>query len=43
MVKKDHKKHPSRLIFQALRIEVNHELEALERVLSGSMAILNKN
>ena len=34
-------KHPARKIFQALRIEVNNELEVFERALKDSLDILN--
>jgi 16S rRNA (cytosine1402-N4)-methyltransferase len=36
------KNHPERKIFQALRIEVNGELDVLERVLPDAIEILNK-
>lgn len=36
------KNHPERKIFQALRIEVNEELEVLKEVLSSALKILNK-
>ncbi len=36
-------KHPARRIFQALRIEVNHELDVLEKALNDSLDLLNKN
>lgn len=35
-------RHPEREIFQAIRIEVNHELSVLEDVLPQSINILNK-
>ena len=35
------KKHPAKQIFQALRIEVNKELEVLEKSLDDSLSILN--
>lgn len=35
------KKHPAKQIFQALRIEVNNELEVLERSLSDALDLLN--
>jgi 16S rRNA (cytosine1402-N4)-methyltransferase len=34
--------HPERRIFQAIRIEVNHELETLEKVLPDAINLLNK-
>lgn len=34
-------KHPARRVFQALRIEVNHELDVLKRVLNSAVAHLN--
>lgn len=34
------KKHPARQIFQAIRIEVNHELDVLEEGLDASLALL---
>ena len=36
-----HKTHPERNIFQAIRIEVNQELEDLERVLPEAIELLN--
>ena len=35
------KKHPAKQIFQALRIEVNKELEVLEKALEDSLSMLN--
>ena len=35
--------HPERKIFQAIRIEVNHELDVLESVLPDAIDLLNKN
>ena len=37
-----YKKHPEREIFQAIRIEVNHELDVLEKVLPDAIDLLNK-
>ena len=37
--KKDH--HPARKVFQAIRIEVNHELDILEDSLKDALSILN--
>ena len=37
-----YKNHPERKIFQAIRIEVNHELEVLEKVLPDAIKMLNK-
>ena len=34
-------KHPARKTFQAIRIEVNHELDALERGLEQAIELLN--
>ena len=34
--------HPERKIFQAIRIEVNHELDVLENVLPDAINLLNK-
>ena len=34
-------KHPARRVFQALRIEVNHELDVLKQVLDSAVAHLN--
>lgn len=34
-------KHPSRQIFQAIRIEVNHELDVIEPALSQALELLN--
>lgn len=39
--KKNH--HPARKVFQAIRIEVNHELEVFEKSLKDALTILNKN
>lgn len=36
-------RHPERVIFQAIRIEVNRELTVLERVLPDAINLLNKN
>jgi len=36
-------KHPARKVFQALRIEVNHELEVFEQALNDSLELLNVN
>lgn len=36
-----YKTHPERNIFQAIRIEVNHELEGIERVLPDAINLLN--
>ena len=36
-------KHPARRTFQAIRIEVNHELEVLETAVRQSLELLNKN
>ncbi len=36
-------KHPARQIFQAIRIEVNHELEILEQSIQNAMSLLNKD
>lgn len=35
--------HPAKQVFQALRIEVNHELDYLKNALSDALSILNKN
>lgn len=35
--------HPERKIFQAIRIEVNHELDVIRRVLPDAIDLLNKN
>ena len=35
-------KHPERQIFQAIRIEVNHELQVLEEVLPKAISLLKK-
>ena len=37
--KKEH--HPARKVFQAIRIEVNHELDILEDALKDALSILN--
>ena len=37
-----YKNHPERKIFQAIRIEVNHELDVLEKVLPDAIKMLNK-
>ena len=34
-------KHPARQIFQAIRIEVNHELDVIEPALSQALELLN--
>ena len=34
-------KHPARQIFQAIRIEVNHELDVLEPALNGALDLIN--
>ncbi len=36
-------KHPARVYFQALRIEVNHELDNLKQLLTDSVEFLNKD
>lgn len=36
-------KHPARKVFQAIRMEVNHELEVFEIALRDALKILNKN
>lgn len=36
-------KHPARKVFQAIRIEVNHELEILEQSIKDAASILNKD
>ena len=35
--------HPGKQVFQALRIEVNHELDYLKNALSDALSILNKD
>lgn len=35
-------KHPAKQIFQAIRIEVNHELEVIEPAIMNSLEMLNK-
>lgn len=35
------KKHPAKVIFQAIRIEVNHELEILEKSIRDAVSLLN--
>lgn len=35
--------HPARRSFQAIRVEVNHELEVLEQGLEQAISLLNKN
>ena len=35
--------HPARKVFQAIRIEVNKELEVLEKALTDSLELLNKD
>lgn len=37
-----YQKHPERQIFQAIRIEVNHELQVLESVLPDAISLLKK-
>lgn len=37
------KKHPAKVIFQAIRIEVNHELDILEDTLKDALSLLSKN
>lgn len=37
------KGHPAKQTFQAIRIEVNHELDSLEKGLSDALAMLNSN
>ena len=37
-----YKTHPERNIFQAIRIEVNHELQSIENVLPALIPLLNK-
>jgi len=36
-------KHPARKVFQAIRIEVNHELEILEQAMKDAASILKKD
>jgi 16S rRNA (cytosine1402-N4)-methyltransferase len=36
-------KHPARKVFQAIRIEVNNELDVFEKALRDSLTLLNKN
>lgn len=36
-------KHPARKIFQAIRIEVNDEIEVLKKALNDSLELINKN
>lgn len=36
-------KHPARKVFQAIRIEVNHELEVFEKSLTDALTLLNVN
>ena len=36
-----YKNHPEREIFQAIRIEVNHELDVIEPALEQALSILN--
>lgn len=38
-----YQKHPERQIFQAIRIEVNHELQVLESVLPDAISMLKKS
>lgn len=38
-----HERHPERVIFQAIRIEVNKELKVLENVLPDAIKLLNKS
>ncbi|MDY4612970.1 MAG: 16S rRNA (cytosine(1402)-N(4))-methyltransferase, partial [Sodaliphilus sp.] len=35
--------HPAKQTFQAIRIEVNHELDILKKALEDGLSILNKN
>ena len=35
------KKHPAKVIFQAIRIEVNHELDILEQSIKDALSLLN--
>ena len=41
-VKKDFNKHPATLVFQALRIEVNNEIDTLKQAMTSSVNILSK-
>lgn len=36
------KKHPAKVIFQAIRIEVNHELDVLEQSLKDALSLLSE-
>lgn len=36
-------KHPAKTIFQAIRIEVNDELNSLKEMLDNALSLLNKN
>jgi len=36
-------KHPARKVFQAIRIEVNHELDILEKTMLDALSMLNVN
>ncbi len=40
-MKAKREKHPARRIFQAIRIEVNHELEVLDKAINDSLDLLN--
>ena len=42
-MKAKREKHPARRIFQAIRIEVNHELDILEDSLKDALSMLNVN
>lgn len=42
-IKERLKKHPARQIFQAIRIEVNHELDVIEPALNQALDMLNVN